>query len=236
MVAKEEEKFDAEDLWKPKTLLGKKVKAKEITDIKDILDKSMKISEPEIVDRLLPELDSDMVLVGQAKGKFGGGKRRLFKQTQKKSREGNKPIFTAVGLVGNNDGYVGMGLGAAKETLPSKEKALRNARLKLIQVARGCGSWECGCGEPHSLPFEVSGGEGSVRVVLMPAPKGTGLVVDDEIKKLLRLAGIKDVWGKTFGQTRKKINLMKATFKALKSTVETKSHGLKKIVYGPVKK
>jgi len=89
--------------------------------------------------------------------------------------------------------------------------------MKVIRIKRGCGSWECGCGGEHSIPYKTKGKSGSVCVVLMPAPKGLGLVANDELKKLLRLAGIKDVWVKTFGNTRMRINLIKAAFNALKN-------------------
>jgi len=219
---KEEKKEEPEIVWKPKTELGRKVKSKEITDIKQILDKGKKIKEVEIVDTLLPDLSSDFILIGQAKGKFGGGKRRIMRQTQKKTCEGNRPVFTTMAVVGNMDGYVGVGRGKAKETVPAKEKAIRKAKLNIIQVGRGCGSWKCACGEPHSLPFKVSGRCGSVRITLMPAPKGTGLVVPEEVKKVLKLAGYKDVWSKATGQTRQRINLIEACMKALKKTITTK--------------
>ncbi|MEM1895729.1 MAG: 30S ribosomal protein S5, partial [Nanopusillaceae archaeon] len=74
--------------------------------------------------------------------------------------------------------------------------------------------------QPHSIPFKVEGKQGSVRVIFLPAPFGTGLVAPDEIKKLLRLAGIRDIWMKSFGQTRKKINFIFAAYKALKKTTE----------------
>jgi len=73
--------------WKPKTELGRKVKNKEITDIGDILDKGQKILEPEVVDVLLPDLSVELLEVGQSKGKFGGGKGSIWKQTQKKTFE-----------------------------------------------------------------------------------------------------------------------------------------------------
>ncbi len=90
--------------------------------------------------------------------------------------------------------------------------------MNIIQVARGCGSWECTCGTYHSIPFKLRGRSGSVRIELMPAPKGTGLVVEDDLKKLLALAGIKDVWSKTFGQTSSRDNLVGACMKALKNS------------------
>lgn len=202
--------------WIPKTRLGKMVKEGKIKDIDEILSKGIQIREAEIVDYLLPDLTSDLLLIGQAKGKFGGGKRRAFRQTQKKTAEGNKPRFSALAVVGNKDGYIGIGMGKAKETVPAREKALRNAKRSIIKIKRGCGSWECGCGEEHSIPFKISGKCGSVRVEFLPAPKGIGLCVHDECKKIFELAGIKDVWSRTRGETRSRINLIYACFEALK--------------------
>src|SRR3990167_6537283 len=116
------------DTWKPKTALGRAVKNKEITDIDQILESGRKILEPGIVDMLLPALEAEFLLVGQAKGKFGGGQRRVFRNTQKKTMEGNKPKFSALVVVGDRNGHVGIGLGGAKETVPSREKALRQAK------------------------------------------------------------------------------------------------------------
>ena len=204
------------DSWKPRTELGRKVKSGEITNIDEILSKGYRIMEPEIVDKLLPNLKVDFLLIGQSKGKFGGGKRKIFRQVQKKTSEGNKPSFAVYAVVGNEDGYVGVGYGKAKETVPAREKAIRNAKLNIIKVKRGCGSWECGCGTPHSIPIKITGKEGSVEITLMPAPKGAGLKVHSEAAKILKLAGIKDVWSMTRGQTRTTINLIKATMKALR--------------------
>lgn len=213
--------FDKE-AWKPKTKLGEKVKNDEIKDINDVLDLGKGVPEAEIVDALLPELKTDLLLIGQAKGKFGGGQRRVFKQTQKKTKEGNKPHFATLVVVGNEDGIVGIGYGKAKETVPAREKAIRNAKKNIIRIRRGCGSWQCTCKEPHSIPFAVEGKCGSVRIKLMPAPKGTGLCVEGECQKVLSLAGIKDVWSKTLGQTRTKVNLVMACEKALRKLMDTK--------------
>jgi small subunit ribosomal protein S5 len=213
--------FDKES-WKPKTGIGKKVKESIITDIDNILDEGLKILEPEIVDTLIPNLEKDLLLIGQSKGKFGGGQRRVFKQTQKKTREGNKPNFASFAIVGDKNGHIGLGYGKSKETVPGREKSIRNAKLNVIKIRRGCGSWQCGCKEPHTIPFTVSGKCGSVTIRLMPAPKGTGLCVERECQKILRLAGIKDVWSETFGHTKTKINLVKACLKALHQLIETK--------------
>jgi len=214
--------FD-KDNWKPKTTIGKKVKSGEIKELGEILDKGLKILEPEIVDMLLPNLESDLLEIGQSKGKFGGGKRSIWRQTQKKSKEGNKPSFATVAVVGNHDGYIGVGMGKAKETVPAREKAIRKAKLNIIKIKRGCGSWECGCGSPHSIPFKVKGKSGSVTATLMPAPKGTGLCAASEIKKMLTLAGFKDVYSKTKGKTMTRLNLVKAAFDALKKLTSIKA-------------
>jgi small subunit ribosomal protein S5 len=211
-----------EDEWKPKTELGKKVASGEITDINTILDNGNVIMEKGIIEALIPDLQNDLLLIGQAKGKFGGGKRRIFRQTQKKTREGNKPRFATLSVVGNKQGVIGLGYGKSKETVPAREKAIRNAKFNVFKIRRGCGSWECGCGEPHSLPFTVEGKCGSAIIKLIPAPKGTGLRVDKEIAKILDLAGVTDVWSKTYGQSRTKINLIKASEQALRQLMETK--------------
>ncbi|MDD9953967.1 MAG: 30S ribosomal protein S5 [Candidatus Woesearchaeota archaeon] len=203
------------DEWKPLTAIGRAVKTKEIKDIDTILEAGQCILEPEISDMLL-NLEVEFLLVGQAKGKFGGGQRRVFKNTQKKTREGNKPKFTAVAVVGDRDGHVGIGFGSAKETVPAREKALRQAKLNVFKIRRGVGSWEDKADSPHSIPFAVQGKCGSVIINLLPAPKGKGLCVEKECAKILALAGIKDVWSKSFGQTKTKMNIVKACEKALR--------------------
>lgn len=216
MEEKEETKEETKEEWIPKTKIGKLVKEGKISDIDEILDKGIKIREPEIVDFLIPNLESDLVLIGQSKGKFGGGQRKVFRQTQKKTAEGSRIKFVCLAVVGNRNGYVGIGLGSSPETVPAREKAIRNAKLNVIKIKRGCGSWECNCGEAHSIPFKIKGRCSSVRVELLPAPKGIGLCVHNELKKILSLAGISDVWSKTFGETRTRINLAFACFDALK--------------------
>lgn len=212
----------AVDQWKPKTALGQKVKEGKISEMKYIFEHGLQILEPEIVDALLPGIETDLLLAGQAKGKFGGGQRRVFKQTQKKTMEGNKPKFSAYAVTGNKDGFVGIGKGKAKETVPAREKAFRNARLNVIMIRRGCGSWQCNCRQPHSVPYTVVGKCGSVRVKLIPAPKGKGLISEKECQKILGLAGVKDVWMKSYGNTGTKANLIKACMNALEQLVVTK--------------
>ncbi len=214
--------FDRE-AWTPKTTVGKRVKNGEIKAIDELLDNGQPILEAEIVDCLVQNLENDLLTVGQSKGKFGGGKGSIWRQTQKKTPEGNKPSFSAVCVAGNRNGYVGMGFGKGRETVPAREKSTRDAKLHLIKVRRGCGSWQCNCGTPHSIPFAIRGKCGSATIKLMPAPRGTGLVIQKECRKILGFAGIKDVYSKTYGDTRSKLNFVRACFDALKRLSEMRT-------------
>lgn len=220
-IPKREYSFDL-DAWHPKTDIGKKVKSGEIVSMNDVLDAGNRVLEPEIVEVLVPGLENDLLLIGQAKGKFGGGQRRVFRQCQKKTREGNKPSFSTLAITGNKNGIIGLGYGKARETVPAREKAFRNSKCNIIKIRRGSGSWEGSNDTPNSIPFKVRGKCGSVIVELIPAPDGTGLCIEQECAKMLRLAGIKDVWSKTHGQTKTKLNQAKACFEALKQLSTTK--------------
>lgn len=204
--------------WKPKTELGRKILAGEITDISKIFSEGKKISEPAIVDILLPNLEKEIILIGGTTGKGGGIKRTPFKRTARMHKSGRRYRISVMTAIGNKNGYIGVGLASGP---PGKhqeviEKSLNKAKLSLIPIRRGCGSWECLCGTNHSIPFAIEGKSGSVRIKFMPAPKGVGLVVSDEVKKIMRLAGISDIWCKSRGNTQMRINLIKATFNALK--------------------
>jgi small subunit ribosomal protein S5 len=189
--------------WVPRTRIGKMVKEGKITSIDEIFAMNIPILEPEIVDYLLPDLKHEIIDVGIV---------------QKQTDAGELSRFRVVVIVGNENGYVGIGKGKAKQLRFAIEKAIINAKLNIAPVRRGCGSWECMCGTPHSVPFTVSGKSGSVRITLYPAPKGTGLVAGDVAKVVLRMAGIKDVWSKTLGETRTTYNFARATYNALLNT------------------
>ncbi|MEM5793857.1 MAG: 30S ribosomal protein S5 [Candidatus Aenigmatarchaeota archaeon] len=222
----EEEKIEEElskvevvsplEKWQPKTSLGKEVFEGKITDIEEIFKSGRRITEPEIVDKLLPNLKSELILIGGRTGKGGGIQRIPVKITATMHKSGRRFKMTAFVVVGNEDGIVGVGKGAAPEARDAIAKAIQKAKLNLIKIKRGCGSFECSCEELHSIPFKIEGKCGSVRAVLLPAPKGVGLVASDEAKKILRLAGIKDVWVNTFGNTSTRMNLIGAIFDALK--------------------
>jgi len=212
---KEQQARELEE-WKPKTVLGKQVRAGKIKDIDEAL--KQKILESQIVDTLL-KTKEDILNIGQAKGKFGGGKRRAWRQTQRKTKEGNVATFSCMAVAGGN-GYVGLGYGRAKETLPARAKAVRKAKLGLMKIKTSCASFDCTCGEPHTVPFIVEGKCGAARVKLMPAAQGTGLVAGDELKKILKIAGIKDVYSVTSGKKRTTLNMAKALMHALSKTTE----------------
>lgn len=203
--------------WDPRTKLGQDVKDNKIKNIDEVLEEKKKILEPEIVDYFL-NVKSDLISIGQSKGKFGGGKRRAWRQTQRKTKEGNVPTFSTMAVIGDEKGHVGVGSGKAKETLPARDKAIRKAKLNIIKVGRTCASFDCSCKEPHTVPYKVNGKSGSVVVTLIPAPQGTGLVVGRELKKVLALAGIQDVYSRTTGSKRTTFNLVKACINALKKT------------------
>lgn len=205
------------EAWNPKTKLGEEVKSGKIKDIDEILDNKRKILESEIVDSLV-NLKSDLISIGQSKGKFGGGKRRAWRQTQRKTKQANVPTFSAMAVIGDENGHIGVGTGKSMETLPARDKAIRKAKLNIIKVKRTCAGFDCDCSELHTVPFKVTGKAGSVRVTLIPASQGTGLVVGKELKKILKFAGIKDVYSRTSGRIRTTFNFIKAGMDALEKT------------------
>lgn len=203
--------------WVPRTGLGKLVLEGKIKNMNEIFKTGHKIEEPGVVDMLLPDLDHELVLIGGTPGKGGGIRRTVGRRTARMHKSGRRFKTACLAIVGNRNGYVGVGETAGREFAQALEKALQKAKLALIPVRRGCGSWECECREAHSIPLTVIGSAGSVQVMLKPAPKGVGLVVSSELKKLLELAGIRDVWSKSLGKTKTRANFIKAAFDALKS-------------------
>ncbi|HDM60288.1 MAG TPA: 30S ribosomal protein S5 [Archaeoglobus veneficus] len=193
--------------WTPRTRLGKLVADGKIKTIDEAIASGLPLKEPEIVDILLPELEDEVLEIAMVQRMTDSGRRTKFRVTA---------------VVGNRDGYVGVGVGKASQVAPAIQKAINNAKINIFKVQRGCGSWECGCGTEHSIPCKVTGSAGSVRVTLIPGPKGLGLVAGDVAKKVLELAGVKDVWTFTKGNTRTTINFARATYEALKRTMYIK--------------
>ncbi len=193
------------DAWEPKTRLGRKVKRGEITNMEDALATRLPIKEPEIIDALFPELDDDVLDVNMV---------------QRMTDSGRRVRFTVTTVIGNRNGYVGVGTAKGKEVGPTIRKCMDNAKLNMVRIRRGCGSWECGCGDPHTTPFEVQGKAGSVEIKLKPAPSGIGLAVGDTAKSILKRAGIEDAWGFSKGTTRTTVNYALAVFDAMKKTAQ----------------
>lgn len=192
------------EAWQPRTWVGRLVKEGKVKSIDDLFRLNLPIKEPEIIDFFLPNLKHEVVSINIV---------------QRQTDAGEVSQFQVAVVIGNEDGYVGVGMGKGRQVNQAIEKAIREAKLNIIPVRRGCGSWHCSCDEPHSVPFKVVGKSGSVRVILIPAPKGVGLVAADAAKVVLRLAGVKDVWSYTWGgETRTTHNLVKATYDALRKT------------------
>lgn len=202
--------------WAPKTNLGRNVFVGKVLTMDEIFKSGKRIVEPQIVDKLVPDLKNEIVLIGGRGGKGGGVQRIPVRITAAMHKSGRRFHMGAMVVVGNEDGIVGIGQGRAPETRDAINKGIEKAKLNVIPVKRGCGSWECGCGMQHSVPYKISGKSGSVFVELIPAPKGVGIVAQDEAKKVLRLAGIRDVWVKTRGNTGMRINLINAIYNAMK--------------------
>ncbi len=189
--------------WVPLTGLGKMVVSGQFTSIDQVLESGRPIKEPGIVDAFLPDLEDEVLDITMV---------------QRMTDSGRRVKFRAVVVVGNRNGYIGFGQGKDAQVGEAIKKAIVHAKTNLIKVRRGCGSWECGCDTMHSIPMVVEGSAGSVRVTLKPAPQGIGLVTGEISKKVLELAGIRDAWTFSRGQTRTTINFAKATFNALKAT------------------
>lgn len=207
----------AEIEWTPKTKIGKEVAEGKITSLEEVFEKGEKIKEPEIVDMLIPDMEHEVVLIGGTPKKGGGMMRIPGRRTARMHKSGRRFSVTSLVILGNKDGYVGIGIGKGKEIRGSIEKAHQKAKMNLVPVKRGCGSWECDCEENHSIPSKTEGRSGSVKVTLLPAPRGVGLVVSDPIKKFMKLAGIEDIWSKVSGHTTTRINTIKAVMNAFKN-------------------
>lgn len=184
--------------WQPRTKLGRLVLEGKVTSLSEVFENGWRIKEPEIVRFLLPDIKQEVL-----------GVRIIQKQTE----SGEITRFSAVVAVGQT-GWFGVGHAKAYQIRDAIDKATNNALLNIIPVYLGCGSWECRCGQPHSIPYKLEGKSGSVRVKILPGPRGLGLVAGELIKKLLSLAGVKDAWTKTFGSTSTLLSTTHAVYNA----------------------
>jgi small subunit ribosomal protein S5 len=195
------------DGWEPKTRLGQQVLDGDITTMRAALDSGLPLREAEVVDRLVPDLEDNVLDINMV---------------QRMTDSGRRVKFRCSVVVGNRDGLVGYAEGRDDQVGGAIQKAIGIAKLNIIDVSRGCGSWECGCGRPHTVALRTTGKAGSVEVELQPAPRGLGLAGGETVRSVLELAGIEDIWTRSSGQTRTTVNFAKATFNALRTTAEAR--------------
>ena len=188
--------------WEPQTRLGRKVEAGEISDMETALNSGLPLKEPEIVDQLLPGLEDEVLDINMV---------------QRMTDSGRRVKFRCVVAIGNRDGFVGYAEGRDDQVGGAIQKAIGIAKLNIIKVERGSGSWEDRSDKPHSLARRTKGKAGSVTVELIPAPLGLGLAASETVRKVLELAGVENAWTKSFGNTRTTLNLAKATYIALEN-------------------
>merc|ERR1712072_684392 len=189
--------------WTPCTKLGRLVKNGQITTIEDIYLHSLPIKEFQIVDILFPaqQLKDDVMKI---------------MPVQKQTSAGQNSRFVCYVAVGDSNGHIGLGAKCAKEVATAIRGGIISAKLNLIPIRRGY--WGNRIGFPHTVPMKVHGKSGSVRLRLIPAPRGSGVVGSLTLKKIMAFAGVSDCFTASCGHTRTKGNFMKAALEALRAT------------------
>ena len=123
------------------------------------------------------------------------------RRVSKTVKGGRNMRFTALVVVGNGKGTVGFGTGKAKEVPDAIKKALEAAKKNLYKVPMVKGD---------TFPHYIEGKFGACKVVMKPAPDGTGIVAGGPVRAVLELAGIKNIYSKVYG-SRNSINMVRAT-------------------------
>lgn len=124
---------------------------------------------------------------------------------QKTTKGGRTMSWSALVIVGDGRGYVGAGLGKARQIPDAIRKGVEAAKKNLIQVPIISGT----------IPHEVLASEGAAEVLLKPASAGTGIVAGSSVRTILELAGVHDVLGKSLGSANA-VNIAWATMGALR--------------------
>lgn len=174
-----------------------------VSSIEEVYLHSLPIKEFQIVDQFFApgELKDDVMQIHPV---------------QKMTSAGQRNRFVCHVLVGDTNGHIGLGSKCAKEVATAIRGGIIAAKLALIPVRRGY--WGGRIGLPHTVPMKVHGKCGSVRVRLIPAPRGSGVVGSPVCKKMLAFAGVADAFSASCGHTKTKANYMQACFEALRAT------------------
>merc|ERR1719219_1009334 len=189
--------------WTPVTRLGRLVQNGTVKSLEDIYLFSLCIKEAQIVDQLIPADSLKDEVMG-------------LMSVQKQTTAGQRTRFKAYVACGDENGHVGLGWKTAAEVADAIKGATIAAKMSLIPVRRGY--WGAKLGNPHTICSKLTGKCGSVRMKLIPAPRGTGIVGAPAPKRLLQFAGIDDCFSSSTGHTRTKGNFLKSTFVALKKS------------------
>jgi small subunit ribosomal protein S5 len=127
-----------------------------------------------------------------------------IKRVSKKSKGGNKMAFTALVVVGNRMGKAGLALGKGKTVADAVQKAVSRAKENMIEVdVKG-----------NTIPHPIEKKFKSAKILLMPAPQGSGIIAGGSVRDVLELVGVKDISSKMLGSNNK-INNLLCTFAAL---------------------
>jgi len=196
------------DGWEPVTRLGRQVQSGDVTSMDRALESGLPLKEAEIVDQLLPGLEDEVLDINMV---------------QRMTDSGRRVKFRVVVAVGNRDGYLGFAQARDDQVGGAIQKAIDVAKLNVIEVDRGSGSWEDQPGGTNSLTRTATGKAGSVTVEIKPAPQGLGLAGAETVRNILELAGVQDAWTSSNGNTRTTVNLAKATFNALENASQSRT-------------